>query len=139
MLFRWPVLLVFCLSAAFVGNVARSAVVSTTIRGTTSARFDSLDDTDVDNANAVLSTLQYFPEEYAAHVGTKKHCPSLKCKALIRYDINEKCTGCTLCAKRCPVSCISGKRREIHIIEQDACIQCGVCFEVCRFDAVTRA
>jgi NADH:ubiquinone oxidoreductase subunit F (NADH-binding)/(2Fe-2S) ferredoxin/Pyruvate/2-oxoacid:ferredoxin oxidoreductase delta subunit len=89
--------------------------------------------------NPVLSTLKYFPEEYAAHVGEKKSCPSLKCKGLVHYEITDNCTGCTLCAKRCPASCIDGKRREKHVINQDECVKCGVCFDVCRFDAVARA
>lgn len=89
--------------------------------------------------NPVLSTLKYFPEEYAAHVGTERRCPALKCKSLIRYEINQKCTGCTLCAKRCPASCIQGNRRELHTIDQKACTRCGMCFDVCRFNAVDRA
>lgn len=88
--------------------------------------------------NPVLSTLKYFREEYDAHVAARRRCPSLKCKALITYEIAPNCTGCTLCAKRCPVTCITGKRREVHQIAQDACIKCGVCFDVCRFEAVTR-
>ena len=88
--------------------------------------------------NPVLSTLRRFREEYEAHVIDKK-CPSHKCKALLRYEIiPEKCVGCTMCARNCPVSCIAGERKKSHAIDQVACIKCGRCFEVCRFDAVGR-
>ena len=84
----------------------------------------------------VLSTLTYFREEYIAHV-EQKTCPAKKCTSLIRYEIDpEKCVGCTLCAKHCPVDCISGERKEVHEIDQNICIKCGRCYEVCRFDAV---
>jgi len=66
-------------------------------------------------------------------------CPSKKCTALIRYEIDpEKCIGCTACARNCPVECIDGKRKEVHVIDQTRCIKCGRCFEVCRFEAVKR-
>ncbi|MEN6407427.1 MAG: NADH-ubiquinone oxidoreductase-F iron-sulfur binding region domain-containing protein [Thermoguttaceae bacterium] len=89
-------------------------------------------------ANPVLSTLEHFHDEYVAHV-TERRCPAHKCKALIRYEIDpEKCVGCTVCARNCPVTCISGVRKEPHVIDQLRCIKCGKCFEVCKFGAVKR-
>ena len=88
--------------------------------------------------NPVLTTLRYFREEYEAHINDKK-CPARQCKGLIQYIIDpEKCTGCTICAKKCPVQCIHGGKREPHSIEQEKCIKCGTCLEVCppRFSAV---
>jgi len=86
--------------------------------------------------NPVLTTIRYFRHEYEAHIRDKR-CPARVCKSLIKFQILEdKCTGCTLCAHNCPVACISGERKKLHVIDQDACIKCGMCFQVCRFDAV---
>jgi NADH:ubiquinone oxidoreductase subunit F (NADH-binding)/Pyruvate/2-oxoacid:ferredoxin oxidoreductase delta subunit len=88
--------------------------------------------------NPVLSTLEHYRDEYLAHV-ERKSCPARRCTALVHYEIDpEKCVGCTVCARNCPVVCISGTRREPHEIDQTRCIKCGRCFEVCRFDAVLR-
>jgi NADP-reducing hydrogenase subunit HndC len=52
--------------------------------------------------------------------------------------VAEKCVGCTLCAKVCPVNCISGKPKEVHVIDQSACIKCGACLDKCKFDAIIK-
>ncbi len=86
--------------------------------------------------NPVLSSLKYFRDEYLAHV-KEQHCPSGRCKALVRYTvIEDKCTGCTLCFRNCPVGAISGEKREVHFIDQSLCIKCGVCFDKCKFGAI---
>ena len=88
--------------------------------------------------NPVLSTLDHFRSEYEAHV-TDKKCPAGKCKALLTYTIvADKCVGCTACAKACPVSCISGKVKETHVIDNTKCIKCGRCYDVCKFDSVVK-
>lgn len=89
--------------------------------------------------NPVISTLKYFREEYEEHVKHKK-CRAGVCKKLMKYLIlKEKCVGCTACARKCPVGCISGKVKELHVIDQDKCIKCGVCYQTCKFSAIVIA
>lgn len=86
--------------------------------------------------NPVLTTIKYFRDEYEAHIHDKK-CPAKVCKKLLTYEVDaEKCTGCTVCAKKCPTNCIDGERKEVHIIRQEECIQCGTCYTKCKFDAI---
>ena len=86
--------------------------------------------------NPVLSTLDNFMDEYEAHINDKS-CPSGQCKALLQYIIDdEKCTGCTLCFRNCPVGAISGEKRSAHYIDQSLCIKCGACYDKCKFDAI---
>ena len=88
--------------------------------------------------NPVLSTLRYFRDEYIAHVVDKK-CPAGVCKNLVQIKIvPDKCKGCTLCARNCPVNAISGKVKEPHVIDQDKCIKCGVCIDNCKFGAIVK-
>ena len=86
--------------------------------------------------NPVLSTLRFFRSEYEAHIYDRK-CPARQCKGLLKYEIDTNaCTGCTLCAKKCPTQAIVGEKKKAHYIVDEKCIRCGTCRDVCRFSAV---
>ena len=87
--------------------------------------------------NPVLSTIAQFENEYLAHIDEKR-CEAGVCKKLLKYEINDSCVGCTMCARNCPASCISGQVKQKHTIDQSKCIKCGVCKDVCKFHAVDR-
>lgn len=88
--------------------------------------------------NPVLTTIKYFRNEYDAHINDKK-CPAGECSSLIEYSIDkDKCKGCTLCARNCPVGAISGEIKSAHTIDINKCIKCGKCIATCRFGAVVR-
>jgi len=86
--------------------------------------------------NPVLTTIRYFRSEYEDHILRKK-CTARQCKPLLTYIIDQdKCTGCTLCARKCPADAISGEVKKTHTVDNDKCVKCGKCAEVCRFSAV---
>ncbi len=86
--------------------------------------------------NPVLTTIRYFRDEYEAHISHRK-CPAKVCRPLLTYTVDaEKCTGCMVCLKNCPVKAISGERKQPHLINQDICTKCGVCFSKCKFDSI---
>jgi NADH-quinone oxidoreductase subunit F len=84
--------------------------------------------------NPVLTTLRYFRDEYEAHL--QGRCPAGKCRALIRYSITDRCTGCTLCSQSCPVRAIPMTPYARHVIDQATCTRCDTCKQVCPYEAI---
>ena len=86
--------------------------------------------------NPVLTTIRYFRDEYEAHISHRK-CPARVCRPLLTYRVDEeKCTGCMVCLKNCPVRAITGERKKPHWVNQETCTKCGVCFSKCKFESI---
>jgi NADH:ubiquinone oxidoreductase subunit F (NADH-binding)/Pyruvate/2-oxoacid:ferredoxin oxidoreductase delta subunit/(2Fe-2S) ferredoxin len=86
--------------------------------------------------NPVLTTILYFRDEYEAHIQDKK-CPAGVCKSLFHYEVDAKaCTGCHVCALKCPQEAITGEKKEVHTLDQEKCVKCGICYDACKFDAI---
>ena len=88
--------------------------------------------------NPVLTTLRYFRDEYEAHINDKR-CPAGLCAELLTFTVNDRCVGCGVCIKACPVNAISGEKKAVHVIDPEACIKCGACVPKCKFDAIVKA
>lgn len=89
--------------------------------------------------NPALSTIRFYRAEYDAHIDEGR-CPAAGCSALVDFNIDpEKCTGCTLCAKNCPVDAIAGEVKKVHVIDNSICVKCGKCITSCNFDAVYKS
>jgi len=87
--------------------------------------------------NPILSTVRYFRQEYLAHIRDKR-CPAGVCKSLVSHAIDQSCIGCHACVKPCPTSAVIGIAKELHYIDQDKCIQCGACYQICKYDSIKR-
>lgn len=87
--------------------------------------------------NPVLSTIRYFRQEYISHVRDKR-CTAGVCKELVAHAIDNTCTGCHVCVKPCPTDAIVGEPKQLHVILQDKCIQCGACYQICRYNSIRR-
>jgi len=112
------------------GDIERIERLATTIKKTSLCALGGT------APNPVLTTLRYFRDEYEAHINEKR-CPAGTCQALITYYIDEEaCTGCTLCAKKCPTDAITGEKKQPHVLDPIECIKCDTCRQVCRFGAV---
>jgi NADH-quinone oxidoreductase subunit F len=86
--------------------------------------------------NPAITTIKYYRDEYDAHIGESR-CPAGACTALVDFFVDsEKCTGCTLCAKKCPVEAITGEPKQTHVIDNEKCVRCGQCIASCRFEAI---